>query len=59
MGFLILNVNPPTNVEITSLPHAVMTSNIDWDPTTYNIDVSNIISSYDASIDPVHPSNVR
>jgi hypothetical protein len=34
-----------------------MISNIAWDPTTYDKDISSVIACYDASIDIVHCSN--
>jgi hypothetical protein len=35
-----------------------MTSDIDWDPTTYNNYITDIIAFYDASIDTVHRINL-
>jgi hypothetical protein len=32
----------PTENELASLPHIVMTSDIDWDPSTYDKDIDNL-----------------
>jgi hypothetical protein len=52
-----LKCRPTSNEEVTYLPHVIMTSDIDWDPTTYNNDINDIIAFCDASIDMVHCSN--
>jgi hypothetical protein len=56
-GLPYLKCRPPTNEEVTSLPHIIMTSDINWDPTTYNNYISDIITFFDAIIDTVHRSN--
>jgi hypothetical protein len=42
-GLPYLKCCTPTNEEVTSLPHVIMTSDIDWDPTSYNNDITDII----------------
>jgi hypothetical protein len=32
----------PTENELTSLPHIVMTPDVDWDPSTYDKDIDNL-----------------
>jgi hypothetical protein len=56
-GLPYLKFCPATNEEVTSVTHVFKTSDIDWDPKTYNNDVTDIIEFYNASIDTVHCSN--
>jgi hypothetical protein len=46
-----------TNEQVTSPPHVIMTSDVDWDPTTCNNGITDIIAFYDASIVTVHCCN--
>jgi hypothetical protein len=55
-GIPYLKCFPPTNEEVTSLPHVIMTSDIDWGPTTYYNDITDIITFYNAIIDTIHCS---
>jgi hypothetical protein len=41
----------PTENEIASLPHIVMTSDVDWDPSTYDKDIDNLDDFHDPSED--------
>jgi hypothetical protein len=41
-----LKCRPPANEEVTSLPHVIMTSDIDWDPTTYDNDITDITAFF-------------
>jgi hypothetical protein len=49
-GLLYLKCRPPTSEEVDYLPHVIMTSDINWDSTTYNNDKTDIMAFYNASI---------
>jgi hypothetical protein len=40
-----------TKHELTSLPHIVLTSDVEWDPTTYDKDIDNLNDFHDPSED--------
>ena len=56
-GLPYLMCRVPTPHEVASLPHLIMTSDIDWDPTTYDNVISDLQLFYDADADKVHRSN--
>ena len=56
-GLPYLQCRPPTEDEVSFLPHLIMTSDVDWDPTTYVNVISDIHTFYDAESDMVHHSN--
>jgi hypothetical protein len=45
------------NEQVASLPLVFMTSDIEYDPTSYNNSISSVIGLFDASVDTVHHSN--
>lgn len=56
-GLPYLKCRVPTPHEVASLPHLIMTSDIDWDPTTYDNVISDLQMFYDAAADEVHRSH--
>jgi hypothetical protein len=44
----------PTATEVASLPHLMVTSDVDWDPKTYDNVISDIHNFYDTEADMVH-----
>ena len=56
-GLPYLKCRIPTQNEVASLPHLIMTSDIDWDPTTYDNVISDLQLFYDADVDEVHHSH--
>ena len=55
-GLPYLPCRPPTKEEVHMLPHVIMTSDIDWDPSTYDNTIDNMEHFYDAEEDEVHHS---
>jgi hypothetical protein len=41
-GLPYLRCQTPTEEELASLLHIVMTSNVDWDPSHYDNDINNL-----------------
>jgi hypothetical protein len=46
----------PTEDELNTLPHIIMTSDMDWDPSTYDITIDDMDMFYDADEDDVYHS---
>jgi Reverse transcriptase (RNA-dependent DNA polymerase) len=55
-GLPYLPCRPPTKEEVHTLPHVIMTSDVDWDPSTYDNTIDNMDQFYDAEEDEVHNS---
>ena len=56
-GLAYLKCRPPTDDEVDSLPHLIMTADVDWDPTTYDNVISDLHKFYDPDIDEVYHGN--
>jgi hypothetical protein len=41
-GLAYLRCRPPTDAEVDSFPHLIMTADVDWDPTTYDNVISDL-----------------
>ena len=50
-GLPYLRCRKPTENELASLPHIVMTSDVDWDPRQYDKDMDNLEEFHDPSED--------
>jgi hypothetical protein len=50
-GLPYLRCRKPTKNELASLPHIVMTSDVDWDPHQYDKDIDNLEEFHDPSED--------
>jgi hypothetical protein len=50
-GMQHLRCRTPTEEELASLPHIVMISNVDWDPSHYDNDIDNLADFHDPSED--------
>jgi hypothetical protein len=50
-GLPYLRCPTPTEEELASLPHIVMTSDVDWDPSQYDKDIDNFADFHDPSED--------
>jgi hypothetical protein len=50
-GLNYLRCRIPTRNELASLPLIVMTSDVDWDPCTYDKDIDNLDDFHDLSED--------
>ena len=50
-GLAYLRCRKPTDEELCSLPHVIMTSDIDWDPSLNDNIIENIEEFHDTSID--------
>jgi hypothetical protein len=46
----------PTEDELNTLPHIIMTSDMDWDPSTYNNTIDDMDKFFDADEDNVYHS---
>jgi hypothetical protein len=55
-GLPYLQCRPPTADKDATLPHIIMTSDFDWDPTTYDNIIDDMSHFYDAEEDNVHLS---
>jgi hypothetical protein len=55
-GLPYLQCRPSTANELETLPHLIMTSNIDWDPSLYDIIIDNMEQFYDADEEEFHDS---
>ena len=55
-GLPYLPCRPPTPEEVQTLPHIIMTSDIDWDPSIYDNTIDEMDQFYDAEVDEVHHS---
>jgi hypothetical protein len=58
-GLAYLKCRPPTDDEVDSLPHVIMTADVDWDPTPYDNVISDLQKFYDPDIEEVNPGNYR
>jgi hypothetical protein len=56
-GLAYLKCRPPTDAEVDSLPHLIMTADVDWDPTSNDNVISDLDKFYDQDIDEVHHGN--
>jgi hypothetical protein len=56
-GLCYLKCRPPTLDEVESLPHLIMTADLDWDPTSYDNVITDVGQFYDPNADEVHHSN--
>jgi len=56
-GLAYLRCRKPTNDELNSLPHVIMTSDVDWDPSLYDNIIENIEEFHDTSIDDHEDAN--
>jgi hypothetical protein len=52
-----LKCRPPTDAKVDSLPHLIMTVDVDWDPTSYDNFISDPHKFYDQDIDKVPHGN--
>jgi hypothetical protein len=50
-GLPYLQYQIPTNAEFASIPHIVMTSDVDWNPNHYDKDIDNLADFHDPSED--------
>jgi hypothetical protein len=50
-GLPYFRCRTPTDVELDSLPHIVMTSDVDWDPSQYDKDINNLADFHGPSED--------
>jgi hypothetical protein len=50
-GLPYLQCRAPTEEELASLPHIVMTSDVDWDPSHYDKDIHDLAEFHDPSED--------
>jgi hypothetical protein len=48
-GLPYLRCRIPTPGELKSLPHIIMTSDVEWDPSQYDKDLEDLASLYDPS----------
>jgi hypothetical protein len=48
-GLPYLRCHKPTNGELESLPHIIMTSDMEWDPRQYDKDLDDVAAFYDPS----------
>jgi hypothetical protein len=55
--FADLKCRPPTDAEVDSLPHLIMTADVDWDPTSYDNVILDLHKFYDQDIAKVHHGN--
>jgi hypothetical protein len=55
-GLPYLPCRPPTENEVNSLPHVIMTSDVDWDPSAYDNTIDDMAKFYDVEEDEVHHS---
>ena len=55
-GLPYLRCRVPTADEVSTLPHIIMTSDIDWDPSVYDNTIDDMDVFYDANEDEVHDS---
>jgi hypothetical protein len=54
-GLPYLSIRPYTDREFATLPHVVMTSDTDWDPTILDCDATAVTGPTDpVSVDPIH-----
>jgi hypothetical protein len=56
-GLAYLKCRPPTDAEVDSLPHLIMTADVDCDPASYDIIISDLHKLYDQDIDKVLHGN--
>jgi hypothetical protein len=56
-GLVYRKCRPPTDAKGDSLPHLIMTADVDWDPTSYYNVISDLHKFYDQDIDDVPHSN--
>jgi hypothetical protein len=55
-GLPYLKCRIPTEDELNTLPHIIMTSDMDWDPSTYDNTIDDMDKFYDADADEVYHS---
>ena len=55
-GLPYLQCRPPTPDDLDTLPHVIMTSDVDWDPSSYDNVIEDMHHFYDAKIDTVSDS---
>ena len=54
-GLPYLQCRKPTEMELASLPHIIMTSDNDWDPSIYDNDITDLEAFHDVTVeDPIH-----
>ena len=56
-GLAYLRCRKPTNDELNSLPHVIMTSDVDWDPSFYDNIIESIEEFHDTSINDHEDAN--
>jgi hypothetical protein len=56
-GLPYLRCRKPTEDDLSSLPHIIMTADIDWDPSTYDNVIEDIAKFHDTSIDENEDKN--
>jgi hypothetical protein len=52
-GLAYLRCRKPTEDEIGLLPHIIMTSDVDWDPSIYDNDIDDIDDFHDPTLEVV------
>jgi hypothetical protein len=57
-GLPYLGMRPYTDSEYESLPHVILTSDVDWDPGVLNFDIDDNDDWYDAISDNVNHSDL-
>jgi hypothetical protein len=57
-GLAYLMRRPPTDAEVDSLPHFIMTVDVDWAPTSYDNVILDLHKFYDQDIDEVTHGNL-
>ena len=55
-GLAYLQCRPPTESELSSLPHIIMTSDVDWDPCIYDNQIVDLDEFFDAQEEEVYDS---
>ena len=56
-GLPYLQCRSPTQSDLDTLPYVIMTSDLDWDPSSYDNVIDDLHPFYDAKINDISDSN--
>ena len=56
-GLPYLQCRSPTQSDLDTLPYVIMTSDLDWDPSSYDNVIDDLHPFYDAKVDAISDSN--
>jgi hypothetical protein len=53
-GLAYLRCRPPTTHELETLPHIIMTADVDWNPSIFDNDIDNVVTFFDTKANIIH-----